>query len=164
VEKLQPSHIWKRWKAVFSHAFALSPHQEAWSPEELALMERVASQLVQRGMATPTILFLESMGPLSFLGSQALYALSPILGLVCNPTELERMRWLQEDSTSELDRTVEFGPGLVSAGRSGFGWGAPPSKGCSMRQDEMRTAATPRITALTPRVDSPVAARHHRTG
>ena len=59
-------------------------------------MERVASQLVQRGMATPTILFLESMGPLSFLGSQALYALSPILGLVCNPTELERMAGILE--------------------------------------------------------------------
>lgn len=59
-------------------------------------MERVASQLVQRGMATPAILFLESMGPLSFLGSQALHALSPILGLVCNPTELERMAVILE--------------------------------------------------------------------
>src|SRR5438445_5243030 len=53
------------------HAFAVEPEGQPLSPEDVALLERVAATVVERGMAMPAILFLESVGPMSFLGSQA---------------------------------------------------------------------------------------------
>ena len=94
------STIWKRLKASFGYAFAVSPQQEAWRPEEIALMEKIAHQLVERGMAVPAVLFLDSVAPLNFIGSQALHALSPLLGLVCDPLELERMATILEKRES----------------------------------------------------------------
>ena len=47
------------------------------SEAEEALVERVASALVGRRMSVPAVLFLESMKPLTFLGSQALHLLEP---------------------------------------------------------------------------------------
>lgn len=94
------STIWKRLKAGLGHAFAVSLEREAWRPEEIALMEKIAHQLVQRGMAAPAVLFLESLAPLNFLGSQALHALSPLLGVVCDPLELERMAAILEKRES----------------------------------------------------------------
>ncbi|MBI3990424.1 MAG: hypothetical protein HY347_12515 [candidate division NC10 bacterium] len=82
--------IFKRWKASFLHAFAVDPEREGWFPEEVALMEGIAERLVRRRMAASAIMFLESMGPLSFLGSQALHMLNPLLGVVCDQMELER--------------------------------------------------------------------------
>jgi hypothetical protein len=43
------------------------------------LFARLADWVVQRRMAAPAILFLESHRPLSFIGSQALIAASPIV-------------------------------------------------------------------------------------
>lgn len=94
------STIWKRLKAGLGHAFAVSPEEEAWRPEEIALLEKIAHQLVRRGIAQPAVLFLESLAPLNFLGSQALHALRPLLGLVCDPLELERMAEILEKRES----------------------------------------------------------------
>jgi hypothetical protein len=47
-------------------------------------------------MAAPALLFLESLGPLHFLGSQIAHGLKPFLDLVCDPTELERLATLLE--------------------------------------------------------------------
>lgn len=94
------STIWKRLKAGLGHAFAVSQKEEAWRPEEIALMEKIALKLVRRGMAEPAVLFLESLAPLNFLGSQALHALIPLLGLACNPLELERMASILEKRNS----------------------------------------------------------------
>ncbi len=82
--------IFQRWKAFILHAFAVAPEQEGWLPEEMALMEGIAERLVRRRMAAPAIIFLESMGPLNFLGSQILHTLTPLLGIVCDQVELER--------------------------------------------------------------------------
>src|SRR2546427_12443486 len=65
--------------ARIRHAFALEPGGRPLSPEDVALLERVAATVVERGMATPAILFLESVGPMNFLGSQALHFFTPIL-------------------------------------------------------------------------------------
>lgn len=45
--------------------------------EDLALLTRLAEWVVERRMAVPAILFLESHRPLSFVGSQALLVASP---------------------------------------------------------------------------------------
>ncbi|OIO59249.1 MAG: hypothetical protein AUJ47_10695 [Candidatus Marinimicrobia bacterium CG1_02_48_14] len=44
-----------------------------------AILTRVAQKIVDRGMMVPAILALEMMKPLSFIGSQALVFVGPIL-------------------------------------------------------------------------------------
>jgi hypothetical protein len=68
--------------------------------EERALLEKVARLIVKRDMAAPAVLFLESVGPLGFLGSQLLHALTPLLDLICSQAELERMAHLLEKRES----------------------------------------------------------------
>ncbi|MSQ47287.1 MAG: hypothetical protein EXR78_02685 [Deltaproteobacteria bacterium] len=84
-------NLWTRLRNEFAHAFALQTLGRDLTPEELALLEKVAAGIVRRGMADPAVLFLESLGPLNFLGSQVLHGLIPFLELVCDPTELERL-------------------------------------------------------------------------
>lgn len=88
--------LWKKLKTEFSHAFALQPESSPLSEEERALLEKAAKLIVRRGMAAPALLFLESLGPLHFLGSQIAHGLKPFLDLVCDPTEIERLATLLE--------------------------------------------------------------------
>jgi hypothetical protein len=47
-------------------------------------------------MAAPAAVFLESMGPVSFLGSQALLVCSPLLELAVDAKDLEQLTRLME--------------------------------------------------------------------
>ncbi|HEY3198098.1 MAG TPA: hypothetical protein VGJ57_08790 [Nitrospirales bacterium] len=89
-------------------AFAAAP-AEPLSPADLALLERVADAIVQRGMAAPAVLFLESLGPMNFLGSQALHFLTPILSVVFAQREVERVALLLErrDILSRLSVLID---------------------------------------------------------
>jgi len=91
------------------HAFALEPEGQPLSTEELALLERVAETVVERGMAMPAILFLESVGPMNFLGGQALHFLTPILEVVFPRRDVERVARLleQRDTLSRLAVLIE---------------------------------------------------------
>lgn len=83
-------------KASLRHAFALQPEGQPLTAEDQALLDKVASAIVQRRMAGPAILFLESAGPMNFLGSQALHFLTPILDLTCDAREIEQAASLLE--------------------------------------------------------------------
>jgi hypothetical protein len=91
------------------HAFALEPEGQPLSPEDMALLERVAATVVERGMATPAILFLESVGPMNFLGSQSLHFFAPILEVVFPQRDVERVAHLLErrDTLSRLTALIE---------------------------------------------------------
>ncbi len=91
------------------HAFAVRPEQQDFTPADLALLDRVARAIVTRGMATPATLFLDSMGPMNFLGSQALHFLSPIIECALSGTELAHIARLLErrDSTARLVSLIE---------------------------------------------------------
>ena len=107
--------------ARIRHAFAVEPEGQPLSPEDLALLERVAATVVERGMATPAMLFLESVGPMNFLGSQALHFFTPILEVVFPQRDVERVALLLErrDTLSRLVAMIENGAGASrSAGRS----------------------------------------------
>src|SRR5438128_5171799 len=102
------------------HAFALEPEGQPLSTEELALLERVAETVVERGMAMPAILFLESVGPMNFLGGQALHFLTPILEVVFTQRDVERVALLLErrDTLSRLGAMIENRAGASrTAGR-----------------------------------------------
>ena len=96
-------------RAGLRHAFAVRPEQENMTIEDLALLERVAKAIVTRGMATPATLFLESLGPMNFLGSQALHILTPIIEFALSATELTQIARLLErrDSIYRLITLIE---------------------------------------------------------
>ena len=82
---------WEDLRKAFAHAFAVQSGPTAFTAEDLALLEKVATAIIRRGMAAPALLFLESMSPLSFVGGQMLHGLKPFLELVCDAAELERL-------------------------------------------------------------------------
>lgn len=86
----------QRIKTTLRHAFALQPEEQTLAAEEQALLEKIATAIVARQMTGPAVLFLESVGPMNFLGSQALHFLTPILDLVCDSREIERAARLLE--------------------------------------------------------------------
>ena len=95
----------KAWR----HAFALEAVPQPFEPKDLALLEKVADEVVKRGMATPALILLESLGPLNFLGSQVLHGLRPVLELAFDNLELERAAQILErrESLSVLIGMIE---------------------------------------------------------
>src|SRR5438128_6241121 len=95
--------------ARIRHVFAVEPEGQPLSPEDVALLERVAATVAERGMATPAILFLESVGAMNFLGSQARHFFTPILEVVFTQRDVERVALLLErrDTLSRLGAMIE---------------------------------------------------------
>lgn len=96
-------------RSAFKHAFAVRTERAEFSEDELRLIDRVAQEVVSRGMAAPALLFLDSMGPMSFLGSQALHFLTPILDCAFDTGELDRIARLLErrDAAARLSAAIE---------------------------------------------------------
>jgi hypothetical protein len=103
------THVVSGFKARLKHAFAVIPEGRALTLDDLALLERVADAVVKRDMAAPATVFLESIGPMNFLGSQALHFLTPILDLACKNTEIEHVASLLErrDTIPRLIALIE---------------------------------------------------------
>jgi hypothetical protein len=97
----------QQFKATIRHAFALQPEGEPLTAGEQALLEKVADAVVNRRMAGPAVLFLESAGPMNFLGSQALHFLTPILDLACDAPEIEQAARLLERRNA-IPRLIEL--------------------------------------------------------
>lgn len=96
-------------KKRLRHAFAVEADGAPFSADDLALLERVADAVVARDMAVPAVVCLESVGPMNFLGSQALYFLTPLLEVVFPQRDLERVAHLLErrDTLSRLTALIE---------------------------------------------------------
>ena len=89
--------------------FRPSPGPRCSRLKILRLLERVADAVVKRGMAAPATVFLESLGPMNFLGSQALYFLTPIVEWAFQAKEVEQVARLLErrDTISRLIAIIE---------------------------------------------------------
>lgn len=98
-----------RLRSGLQHAFVVSAATQAFSEDDLRLLERVATLIVARGMAAPAVVFLESLGPMSFLGSQALHFFTPIIDLAFNAGEVEQIARLLErrDTIERLIALIE---------------------------------------------------------
>lgn len=96
-------------RAGLRHAFAVQPVTQPLAIEDVQLLERIAETIVNRGMAAPTTMFLESMGPMNFLGSQALHFLTPIIDCAFNVKEVEQVARLLErrDTVTRLIAIIE---------------------------------------------------------
>ena len=96
--------------AGFTHAFSTKIESETFSIEDLALLERIADMVVKREMAASATVFLESLGPMNFLGSQVLHFFTPIIELAFDAQEVSRVACLLErrDTIPRLIALIEL--------------------------------------------------------
>jgi len=67
------------------HAFAVDPPGPAEPTEaQKQAIDRVADEVVRRGLATPTLMALEMSRPLNFIGSQAMHFFTPFVSVFAN--------------------------------------------------------------------------------
>jgi len=73
------------------------------------LVDRVADKIVKYRMTVPALLFLESVRPLNFIGSQAMLMFQPFLGVLFNHHDLEIFRQFLEkrENMEVLMRAIE---------------------------------------------------------
>ena len=98
-----------RLRAHLRHAFAVAPEGQPLSVDDVALIERVADAVIQRNMAAPATMLLESIGPMNFIGSQALHFFTPFFEVVVPQRDIERVAHLLErrDTLSRLIAIIE---------------------------------------------------------
>ena len=78
-------------------AFAMEEEAAfAPTPEEAALIDRLAEAIVVRGMATPAVMALDCSHNLNFIASQGMLMIQPLITLLFKGREYERMRGFLE--------------------------------------------------------------------
>jgi len=86
-----------RWPRVarlargLRHAFALDGPLGPLTEADRELLARLASFVVKRRMAGPAILFLESLRPLNYVGSQAMVFLRPFIAQALGEKDYGRL-------------------------------------------------------------------------
>ena len=105
----------------FKHAFAVDPPGPALpTDDEKRVVERLATEVVRRGLTAPALLFLESSRPLNYLGSQLLVFFAPFAELVFKPADYRTLTGFLEHrgSVEYTCRRIEAldGCGLKLAG------------------------------------------------
>ena len=94
-ERKQPHRRWQ-W---LRDAFSMEQFHEPLTDEEVALLDKIAAKVVKRGMSVPAILFLETVHPLNFVGSQAMAFLEPMVKAVFSAEEYVAFRKILERRT-----------------------------------------------------------------
>ncbi|KPJ51755.1 hypothetical protein AMJ39_09355 [candidate division TA06 bacterium DG_24] len=90
---------------------------EEVSPERRdELLDKLARMIVERGLVTPAIFLLESMKPLSFIGSQVLVFLEPMVKSVFTVKEYDEYTRLLEDR-SNVERLLQRIEGMEDEAR-----------------------------------------------
>jgi hypothetical protein len=88
--------LWSRVRVRIAHAFALRAESGEFEERDRNLLDRIARGIANRGLASPAIFLVESLAPLSFLGSQLVHALTPVLETVASPRDVEQLARLLE--------------------------------------------------------------------
>jgi hypothetical protein len=78
-------------------------------PEDEALLVAVAERVARHRMEVPAVLFLESVRPMSFVGSQALVFLEPIVQSIFDWAQYQRFAALigERENLERLTRHIE---------------------------------------------------------
>ena len=110
---------WQRWRTSLAHAFSTGERAEALGAEDVALLDRLAAAIARRGLVGPALLFLESLAPLNFLGSQALHAASPVLDLAGVGPDADRLAAILErrEAVAVFRDRLEAAAAIAPAGR-----------------------------------------------
>ena len=108
------------------------------SSEQLKLLHRLANKVVQMRMTTPAILFLESVRPLNYVGSQVMVFFAPVVQIVFSSPE-----WDQLQQVLEKRESLGYIVDLIEAKESDYL--IEPKK----RKDEARgERAEPKISVM----------------
>ncbi len=78
----------------FKHAFATD--SEKLDDCETALISKLADFEVRRNMSMPAIMFLESVRPLNFVGSQAMVFFKPFISRLFTKVEYDKLATILE--------------------------------------------------------------------
>ncbi len=84
-----------RW-AWLKNAFSMDDFNEPMTDEEVELLDRVAALISRRGMSVPAILFLETVHPLNYVGSQAMAFFEPLVKTVFKGADYAAFRKILE--------------------------------------------------------------------
>jgi len=68
------------------------PEKQTIPAEEDVILEKLAKKVVEWRMAVPAILFLESVKPLNYIGSQAMVFFEPIVQTIFNFRDYDTLR------------------------------------------------------------------------
>lgn len=81
--------------------------------QQTAAADRVAAFIQRHGLVTPAVLYLESMRPLSFVGSQFMHVMSPAITTFLSTSDWDALAKLLEDRRgleyllTRIERTPE---------------------------------------------------------
>ena len=83
--------------------------REPLTPEDEALLDRIATEVVRRRLEVPAIFLLETFKPLEFVGSQLLYFFQPLVGVFYGGPGYGRIAHLLEhkEALERLARRIE---------------------------------------------------------
>ncbi len=76
------------------------PPEETQSDPDTTLLRSIAGRVTRMGLAVPAVFFLESVKPLSFIGSQALVFFEPFVKAFLDLKSYDRFAQLMEDRTN----------------------------------------------------------------
>ena len=74
--------------------------EEEISPDQLKLLHKMSAKVVQLRMTVPAILFMESMRPLNYVGSQVMVFFAPLVQIVFTSPEWDQMQKVLEKRES----------------------------------------------------------------
>jgi len=81
--------------AALRHAFAVETRY-VLAPEDVELLDRAATAVVQRRMSGPALVVLESLRPLNYVSSQCMVFLEPLVGSFVSTCDYDRMAHMLE--------------------------------------------------------------------
>ena len=88
------------FKNAIAHAFTVEDGRDEITTEDIALLDKIANFLVRRKLTVPAIMFLETMSPLNFVGSQIMTFMRPTLGTLLTKFEYNRLEKILEKRCS----------------------------------------------------------------
>ena len=107
--------MWKRWwgrkpepgpgeeSGGRFRSAAETPGAGVYTAEDEQLLDRIALATIRWGMAVPAVFMLESSKPLSFVGSQFLHFLSPIVHAVLDAKEIDVVGAMYDVETGAVE-------------------------------------------------------------
>jgi len=81
----------------FRKAFTIEEKGSTLTSKQEELLDKLARKVTRWQMGVPAIMFLETIKPLSFIGSQVLVFLDPLVKSIFNPSDYDEYTKLMED-------------------------------------------------------------------
>jgi len=98
----------------FRHPFSTEPktpgnEKKELTPEQQEILDKIAKKVVLWKMSVPAILFLESVKPLNYIGSQMLVFFEPFVQTLFSWKDYDEFRKMMEEreNTERLLQTIE---------------------------------------------------------